>query len=215
MPLKDYYLLLNVKPGADIISIKRAFRKLAHTYHPDKSGGNKLNHDYYVELQEAYSTLTDPEKREAYHYQRWLEKATGNELDTAQSAVEILKLFLQVEKNISQSNQFNIDTYLLGRQLISLFSSARLRIIAGEQNPEIVSSVNKIALTLAGMISVPDINLLADHLEKHLPDWNKYEKDWKALVSIREYKNKINNLRMPIALAVAFLLCLLFYILLQ
>ena len=215
MPLKDYYLLLNVKPGADIISIKRAFRKLAHTYHPDKSGGNKLNHDYYVELQEAYSTLTDPEKREAYHYQRWLEKATGNELDNALSAVEILKLFLQVEKNISQSNQFNIDTYLLGRQLTSLFSSARLRIIAGEQNPELVSSVNKIALTLAGMISVPDINLLADQLEKHLPDWNKYEKDWKDLVRIKEYKNKINNLRMPIALAVAVLLCLLFYILLQ
>ncbi len=215
MPLKDYYLLLNVKPGADIISIKRAFRRLAHTYHPDKSGGNKLNHDYYVELQEAYSTLTDPEKREAYHYQRWLEKATGNELDNALSAVEILKLFLQVEKNISQSNQFNIDTYLLGRQLTSLFSSARLRIIAGEQNPELVSSVNKIALTLAGMISVPDINLLADQLEKHLPDWNKYEKDWKDLVRIKEYKNKINNLRMPIALAVAVLLCLLFYILLQ
>lgn len=215
MPLKDYYLLLNVKPGADIISIKRAFRRLAHTYHPDKSGGNKLNHDYYTELQEAYSTLTDPEKREAYHYQRWLEKATGNELDNALSAVEILKLFLQVEKNISQSNQFNIDTYRMGRQLISLFSTTRLRIIAGEQNPELVSSVNKIALTLAGMISAQDINLLADHLEKHLPDWTKYEKDWKELVRIKEYKNKINNLRMPIALAVAVLLCLVFYILLQ
>ena len=215
MPLKDYYLLLNVKPGADIISIKRAFRKLAHTYHPDKSGGNKLNHDYYVELQEAYSTLTDPEKREAYHYQRWLEKATGNELDNALSAVEILKLFLQAEKNISQSNQFNIDTYRMGRQLISLFSSARLRIIAGEQNPELVSSVNKIALSIAGIINVSDINLLADHLKKHLPDWTVYEKDWKELVRKKEYKNKINNLRMPIALAVAVLLCLLFYILLQ
>jgi DnaJ-class molecular chaperone len=56
MPLKDYYLLLNVKPGADVISIKRAFRKLAHTYHPDKTGLNSLNHDYYTELQEAYST---------------------------------------------------------------------------------------------------------------------------------------------------------------
>jgi hypothetical protein len=103
----------------------------------------------------------------------------------------------------------------MGRQLISLFSTTRLRIIAGEQNPELVSSVNKIALTLAGMISAQDINLLADHLEKHLPDWTKYEKDWKELVSIKEYKNKINNLRMPIALAVAVLLCLLFYILLQ
>lgn len=215
MPLKDYYLLLNVKPGADIISIKKAFRKLAHTYHPDKSGGNKLNHDYYTELQEAYSTLTDPEKREAYHYQRWLEKAIGNELDNALSAVEILKLFLQAEKNISQSNQFNIDTYRMGRQLISLFSSARLRIIAGEQNPELVSSVNKIALSLAGIINVSDINLLADHLKKHLPDWTVYEKDWKELVRKKEYKNKINNLRMPIALAVAVLLCLLFYILLQ
>ena len=215
MPLKDYYLLLNVKPGADVISIKRAFRKLAHTYHPDKTGLNSLNHDYYTELQEAYSTLTDPGKREAYHYQRWLEKATGNELDNALSAVEILKLFLQVEKNISQSNQFNIDTYRMGRQLISLFSTTRLRIISGEQDPQLVSSVNKIALTLAGMINISDINLLADHLEKNLPDWNKYEKDWQDLIRKKEYKNKINSLRVPIALAIALLLCILFYILLQ
>lgn len=215
MPLKDYYQLLQVKPGSDIAAVKKAFRKLAHAYHPDKKGLNKANHDYFTSIQEAYSTLTDPEKREKYHYQRWLEKASGNEFDHALNAPEILKLFLQVEKNISQENYFNIDAFRMGRQLLTLFSTDRLLTISNENDEEMVNTVHTLALSLAAHLNTGDIGLLAAQFEKNLPSWHHYEKKWNALIRKKELKYKVNQLKLPVALLITLILCIICYILLS
>ncbi len=60
---KDYYDILGVSKSASQDEIKKAFRKLAHKHHPDKSGGNEA---LFKEMNEAYGTLSDPEKRAQY-----------------------------------------------------------------------------------------------------------------------------------------------------
>lgn len=60
---KDYYDILGVPRSASQDEIKKAFRKLAHQHHPDKSGGNEA---LFKEINEAYGTLSDPEKRAQY-----------------------------------------------------------------------------------------------------------------------------------------------------
>ncbi|NQT49938.1 molecular chaperone DnaJ [Candidatus Kuenenbacteria bacterium] len=60
---KDYYKILNVEKGADQDEIKRAFRKLAHKYHPDKETGDEAK---FKEINEAYQVLGKPEKRKQY-----------------------------------------------------------------------------------------------------------------------------------------------------
>jgi molecular chaperone DnaJ len=60
---KDYYKTLGVEKGASADDIKKAFRKLAHQYHPDKQGGNA---DKFKEVNEAYSVLSDEKKRAQY-----------------------------------------------------------------------------------------------------------------------------------------------------
>lgn len=60
---KDYYDILGVSKSASQDEIKKAFRKLAHKYHPDKSGGDEAR---FKEMNEAYGTLSDPEKRAQY-----------------------------------------------------------------------------------------------------------------------------------------------------
>jgi molecular chaperone DnaJ len=60
---KDYYKILNVDKGASQEEIKRAFRKLAHQYHPDKPNGNE---DKFKEANEAYQVLGDEQKRKQY-----------------------------------------------------------------------------------------------------------------------------------------------------
>ena len=62
----DYYQLLGVNKTATPAEIKRAYRKLAVKYHPDKNPGSKEAEDRFKEINEAYAVLSDPKKREEY-----------------------------------------------------------------------------------------------------------------------------------------------------
>ena len=63
---RDYYEVLSVERTADGETIKKAYRKLAVKYHPDKNPGDKASEDKFKELGEAYEVLSDADKRAAY-----------------------------------------------------------------------------------------------------------------------------------------------------
>jgi curved DNA-binding protein len=65
MKYKDYYATLGVERGASEDAIKKAYRRLAHKYHPDVSKEADAE-ERFKEVAEAYQTLKDPEKRAAY-----------------------------------------------------------------------------------------------------------------------------------------------------
>ncbi len=65
MKYKDYYQVLGVERGADVEAVKKAYRKLAHQFHPDVSK-DPAGEEKFKEIAEAYQTLKDPEKRAAY-----------------------------------------------------------------------------------------------------------------------------------------------------
>lgn len=67
--MKDYYATLGVDRNATQEEIKRAFRQLALKYHPDRNQGNKEAEEKFKEINEAYTCLSDPEKRS--HYDRF------------------------------------------------------------------------------------------------------------------------------------------------
>ena len=68
--LKDYYAVLGVPETADADAIKKAYRKMAREYHPDRNAGDKVAEEKFKDAQEAYDTLSDPEKRKAYDLRR-------------------------------------------------------------------------------------------------------------------------------------------------
>ncbi len=61
--MKDYYNILGVDKKASKDEIKKAFRTLAHKYHPDKKGGDA---EKFKEVSEAYTVLSDDQKRAQY-----------------------------------------------------------------------------------------------------------------------------------------------------
>lgn len=60
---KDYYKILGIEKSASKEEVKKAFRKLAHKYHPDKGGGDEAK---FKEINEAYQVLSDDRKRAEY-----------------------------------------------------------------------------------------------------------------------------------------------------
>ncbi len=76
MNYKDYYKVLGVSQTATPDEIKKAYRKLAMKFHPDKTTGNKAANEKFNEINEANQVLGDPEKRKKYDqfgadYQRY------------------------------------------------------------------------------------------------------------------------------------------------
>jgi len=65
---RDYYEILGLSKDAATSEVKKAYRKLAMEYHPDKNQGNKEAEEKFKEVSEAYEVLKDPQKRQKYDH---------------------------------------------------------------------------------------------------------------------------------------------------
>lgn len=66
MQQRDYYDVLGISRGAEDAEIKKAYRRLAMKYHPDRNADNKEAEEKFKEIQKAYAILSDKQKRAAY-----------------------------------------------------------------------------------------------------------------------------------------------------
>ena len=91
MPVKDYYAVLGVSPGADAETIKTAYHRLAVQFHPDKNPGDKDAEERFKDVGEAYEVLSDPVKRGEYDS---LRRPTPSSFLTMSSHLEVQYLIL-------------------------------------------------------------------------------------------------------------------------
>jgi curved DNA-binding protein len=89
MEYKDYYQTLGVARNASESEIKKAYRKLAMKFHPDRNRGNRQAEEKFKEINEAYEVLGDPQKRARYDklgsaYQNWQSSGTPGGFDWSQ-----------------------------------------------------------------------------------------------------------------------------------
>jgi curved DNA-binding protein len=90
MEYKDYYQILGLDRSAGADEVRKAYRKLAMQYHPDRNPGNKQAEEKFKEINEAYQVLSDPQKRARYDqlgsaYSSWQQRGgTPGDFDWSQ-----------------------------------------------------------------------------------------------------------------------------------
>ncbi len=130
MRVKDYYKILEISPTASQQEIRRAYRKLAHLYHPDKNGGNPAAEAYFREVKEAYDVLSSPVRRQTYNYQRWHRLTTGKKYySPAFSPQTILLECIAIREYIDTIDIFRMNQEALDHQLREILSNANLSLL--------------------------------------------------------------------------------------
>ena len=213
MPVKDYYATLRIPQGADALSIKKAFRTLAMEYHPDKRGENTENDHYFREIKEAYGVLSDPKLREEYHYQRWLEKSMGHQLDTFVQPAQILQLFIKAEQYISTTDGFKTDKMILFNHVFNLFSHARLEAILSENSPTMEATTLQMALRMSSHLNLDGCLFMADHFKKMLKNYPLEVIAWEKLLRKKKQEQRMDQLKIPLVLVLTLLICFLIFLL--
>ena len=159
MPLKDYYSILGVSPGAHVEDIKKAYRKLALIHHPDKNKDNPYAAAYFHEIREAYETLTDPIKKDQYLQQRWYTQAIGKKFSERASSPEtVLNDAIQLNKYVHSLNQFRVDSAGL---------STHINNVLNDDTVELLLRFNAIEINKQIVILLTEC---LDVLEKHHAD---------------------------------------------
>ena len=115
----DYYKLLEVSPHATQDEIKKAYRRLAQKYHPDKNQGDKAAEAKFKELVNAYQILSDSEERKNYNstqrqqYQtaddKQQERKTENNPGNPITQTSIFLFFTELRKKVDRIEKENIN----------------------------------------------------------------------------------------------------------
>ena len=121
---KDYYLILGINPAATHKEIKAAYRSLARKYHPDVNAGNRQAEEKFKEIGEAYSVLSDENKRKQYNILRGVDispkKSSANPSQQAKKRAE--EAYAQQKKKTDQSSENSRKTGTEERPFNEIFS---------------------------------------------------------------------------------------------
>lgn len=110
MELKDYYSILELPPSASGDEIKKAFRRLAHEYHPDKKNNDPYAAAHFATIKEAYEILSNPVKKEYYLQQRWYAQSIGKKIkQETVTPVSILKQSLELNRYVARLDVHRMD----------------------------------------------------------------------------------------------------------
>lgn len=118
---KDYYQILGVGRDASPDEIKKAYRKLAVQYHPDKNPDNKEAEEKFKEVNEAYETLSDEGKKRNYDTYGNTKGFSGNAGYSSHDMEEFYKHFRQANRSSQNTQKGRSIEYILDLTLEEIF----------------------------------------------------------------------------------------------
>ena len=211
--LKDYYKILEVPPNADLVEIKKSFRKLAKLYHPDKNVEDEVASTQFMEVQEAYDVLTDPEKKEIYLQQRWYEQSVGRKLagSTPLTAVSILQDTLRLNKYVSGLNPFRIDHEGLLQYQLQLLSTDAIAILKSENNHQLNNEIIRLILENSKSFKLLQATRLSERLSQLAEKESIEERNIELFIAKISQEEFWQKWKIPVFLFITILLCYLIF----
>jgi curved DNA-binding protein CbpA len=213
MHLKDYYNILKLEPSATLLEIKKAYRKLALQYHPDKNQNDPYASAQFTEIKEAYEVLTNPAKKEYYLQQRWYNQSIGKrKTQDVITPVTVLLQALELEKYVASLDVFRMDKEGLQQYILGLLPDSTIEQLKKFNEPEtnraIVTTVIKAMNSLPEQYTPPIIV----QIEKLSIGGEIAGKELAAFIQKTKKRSRREKYSLIIIIAATLILCLLIYL---
>ena len=163
----DHYQILELEPSASLVEIKKAYRRLAHHYHPDKNPGDPYAEAQFAAIKEAYEILSNPGKKELYLQQRWYNQSIGKKkTQEVVTPVSLLKQILELEKYVSHLDVHRMDKIGLNDYLQSILSEENLLLLNTFGDQAINREIIVFTMRISRLLPPAQVNIITGKLLK-------------------------------------------------
>lgn len=214
MLLKDYYKILELRPGAPIADIKKSFRRLALLYHPDKNFGSNVHEAKFKEIKEAYEVLSDAKQRQEYNTRRREQSQTEKKKTYRQpNAHSILGQAIEFRKRITALDPERMNKRALYHHIQQLLAIQNILILRHNNDPALNKHFIDEILSCSRFLLFPQVEKICLQLtELAGTDNETYRKIYHFSKQSRIH-TYWSRYKFMAAVIVAVMLCLLIYIL--
>ena len=210
---KDHYRTLEIEPSANITEIRKAYRRLAHQYHPDKNAGDPYATAQFAAIKEAYEILTHPARKEIYLQQRWYNQSMGRKRAADVLTPDaLLKQMLELERYVSRLDVHRMDKAGLYEYLQGILSESNIATVNAFRENVVNKEVVRLSLQVSKV-------LLPEQQAKLAIKWGKLTDDAElaAMISHRlQHARRAKNwqrIRPFVLLLFVFVICLIMLLL--
>ncbi len=195
MTLKDYYEILELPADASAGDIKKAYRKLAMRYHPDRNHASPFARHHFQEVSEAYTVLSNPVTRSEYHEKRKRLHPDEKHPRFVLVAGDLVRQAAELDREWHEMDLFRMDQEALRHRLLQLLNDRHLQIMnegatATEKEQFFKSTIHTAALLPYPLLAevLPKLTLLSagypsetallagfERKQKKEYLWNKYQ----------------------------------------
>jgi curved DNA-binding protein CbpA len=165
--VKNHYNTLHVPYTAGQTEIKKAYRRLAVKYHPDKNPTDPFAENYFKEIQEAYSILSHPGKRRVYDRELWLSGTNlRNTAQTDLSPATFIMKCKQLHHHVMRGNTAMVDKAVLYAYIQQLLSDSQVSALQDDATQEQQLAILNEILPLGQHLHQADFTQLLARLQQ-------------------------------------------------
>jgi curved DNA-binding protein CbpA len=212
MPIKDHYKTLGIPTNASATEVKKAYRLLAHKYHPDKNPGNPHAAAHFREVREAYHHLSDTKKRRNYDEERYFSGLTAQREPIIVTSQWLLTKALALEQHMQHIDSYRMSHKALYDYVSLLLSESHLAILKQENDPPAIKTLVKSILQAVRKIEFPYFLQITGPLT----DLAGPDEEIRLLIAqnlLERKKSTALERKMPLIIVlIAFFLCLIMYL---
>lgn len=173
--MNNHYSTLGVARTATQTDIKKAYRKLAMQYHPDKNQGNDMAHAMFVTINEAYSVLSDNYSRKRYDDEVWLSGMHKTYNRQAITPEWLLEVSRKLNESLSKMDTYRISHGALSEYILLILTNAHLGVLQQHADKEINEGIAANIIQATEWLDADYLPTVIARLYVLIPDGDMHE----------------------------------------